>query len=98
MKEPDHSRFPAAVYAETVLSINFRDAQLRFLDSLIEIQYAHTLMLARQGIISEVTARRCVLGLNALDRAELARAPYDGRTEDLFFHVEDALELLCGKS
>jgi argininosuccinate lyase len=98
MKEPDNSRFPAAVYADTVLSINFRDAQLRFLDSLIEIQYAHTLMLARQGIISEATARKCVLGLNAVDRAELARAPYDGKAEDLFFHVEEALERLCGKS
>ena len=98
MKEPDNSRFPAAVYADTVLSINFRDAQQRFLDSLIEIQYAHTLMLARQGIISQEIARKCILGLNALDRAELASAPYDGKTEDLFFHVEEALERLCGKS
>jgi argininosuccinate lyase len=98
LKEPDNSRFPAAVYADTVLSINFRDAQLRFLDSLIEIQYAHTLMLARQGIISQEIARTCVLGLNALDRAELSRVPYDGKTEDLFFHVEEALERLCGKS
>ena len=73
MKEPDDSRFPAAIYADTVLSINFRDAQLRFLNSLIEIHYAHTLMLARQGIISEAIARKCVRGLNALDRAELAR-------------------------
>jgi argininosuccinate lyase len=98
LAEPDNSRFPAAIYADTVLSINFRDSQERFLDSLIEIQYAHTLMLARQGIISEETARNCVRGLNALDRAELASAPYDGKTEDLFFHVEGALERLCGKS
>ena len=98
MNQPDQSRFPAAVYADTVLAINFRDAQRRFLDSFIEIQYAHTLMLARQGIISEATARNCVRGLNALDRTELASVPYDGQTEDLFFHVEDVLERLCGKS
>ena len=98
MKEPDNSRFPAAVYADTVLSINFHDAQRRFLDSLIEIHYAHTLMLARQGIISDQIARQCVLALNALDRAEAARAPYDGKTEDLFFYVEEAIERLCGKS
>jgi len=98
LKEPDNSRFPAAVYADTVLSINFRDAQRRFLDSLLEIQYAHTLMLARQRIVSEEIARKCVLGLNALDRVELASVPYDGKTEDLFFHVEQALERLCGKS
>jgi argininosuccinate lyase len=98
MNQPDESHFPAAVYADTVLSINFRDAQRRFLQSLIEIQYAHTLMLARQGIISEATARSCVRGLNALDRTELAIIPYDGKTEDLFFHVENALERLCGNS
>jgi argininosuccinate lyase len=94
----DNSRFPAAVYADTVLSINFRDAQRRFLHSLIEIHYAHILMLARQGIISEEIARKCVAGLNALDREELASVRYDGKTEDLFFHVEEALERLCGKS
>jgi argininosuccinate lyase len=94
----DEPRFPAAVYADTVLSIIFRDAQQRFLDSLIEIQYAHTLMLARQGIISGEIARKCVLGLNALDRAAIASVPYDGKTEDLFFHVEEALERSCGKS
>jgi argininosuccinate lyase len=98
MKKPDDSRFPAAVYSDTVLAINFREAQRRFLDSLIEIHYAHTLMLARQGIISEEIARKCVLGLNALDRVELASVPYDGKTEDLFFHVEEALDRLCGKS
>ena len=98
MKERDDSLFPAPVYADTVLAINFRDAQQRFLDSLIEIQYAHTLMLARQRIISEEVARDCIRALNALDRAALVTAPYDGKTEDLFFHVEDALERLCGKS
>jgi argininosuccinate lyase len=98
LKEPDNSRFPAAAYADTVLSINFRDAQRRFLDPLLEIQYAHTVMLARQAIISEEIARKCVLALKTLDRAQLASVPYDGKTEDLFFHVEQALERLCGKS
>ncbi len=50
--------FPAPVYAETVLSINFRDAQRFFLDPLIEIHYAHTLMLARQGIIPRPMSRK----------------------------------------
>jgi argininosuccinate lyase len=98
MKKPDNSSFPAAVYADTVLSINFRDTQRRFLDALMEIQYAHTLMHARQGIIPQETARKCILGLNAVDRLELASVPYDGKTEDLFFHLEEVLERLCGKS
>src|SRR5258706_15488706 len=95
---PDSPRFPAAVYAETVLSVNFRDAQRLFLNSLIEIHYAHTLMLARQGIISPTAARACVHGLDQLNRSELSSVPYDGRSEDLFFFVEEALAQLCGRT
>ncbi len=98
MPANDSSGFPAAVYADTVLSINFRDAQRHFLKALIEIHYAHTLMLARQGIIPEATARRCVQGLDKLDLGELSTVPYDGRSEDLFFFVEGELERLCGRS
>jgi argininosuccinate lyase len=98
MPTQDHSRFPAAVYADTVLSVNFRDAQKHFLDALIEIHYAHTLMLARQRIIPEAVAKGCLRGLDELDRAELSSVPYDGKTEDLFFFIEEALERLCGKT
>jgi argininosuccinate lyase len=94
----DNSRFPAAVYAETVLSVNFRDAQKHFLDALIEIQYAHTLMLARQGIISVSIAGTCIGGLRQIDRDRLAGLAYDGNFEDLFFCVEAELERLCGKT
>ena len=94
MSEAD--RFPAAVYAETVLSVNFEDAQRYFLDALLDIHYAHTLMLARQGIIAGEVAKRCVEGLDSLDRGELSSARYDGSHEDLFFYVQAALERVCG--
>ncbi len=90
------SKFPAPVYAETVLSHNFRDAQRFFLESLLELHYAHTLMLARQGIIPAESARACIRALNALDREELRTAQYDGRFEDLFFYIEAKLESLAG--
>ena len=96
MPTQDNSRFPAPVYADTVLSVNFRDAQRHFLDALIEIHYAHTLMLARQEIIPQSTAQCCIRGLDDLDRSELSSVPYDGKSEDLFFFVEAALERLCG--
>lgn len=92
----DAEKFPAAVYAETVLAVNFADAQRYFLDALLEIHYAHTLMLARQGIIPLAVAQRCLEGLDSLDRVELAHASYDGKYEDLFFHIEAALERACG--
>ena len=90
------SDFPAPVYSETVLSHNFRDAQRFFLDSLLELHYAHTLMLARQGIIPAESARACILALAALDRDDLRSAPYDGKFEDLFFYIESKLEALAG--
>lgn len=90
------SKFPAPVYAETVLSHNFRDAQRFFLESLLELHYAHTLMLARQGIIPAESAKACIQALNALDREELRTAQYDGRFEDLFFYIESKLEALAG--
>ena len=90
------SKFPAPVYAETVLSHNFRDAQRLFLDSLIEIHYAHTLMLQRQGIIPAESARACLQALDVLDLEKIRSAPYDGTYEDLFFFVESRLEQLAG--
>ena len=89
-------RFPDPVYARTVLEVNFRDAQKFFLPPLIEIHYAHVLMLARQGIIAAAVGRRCLDGLAALDLPAIESAAYDGRSEDLFFYVEKALEIACG--
>jgi argininosuccinate lyase len=88
--------FPAPVYAETVLSHNFRDAQRLFFEALLDVHYAHTLMLARQGIIPASSARACLDALDRLDRAEILHASYDGKFEDLFFLVEARLEALAG--
>lgn len=39
-----NDQFPAPIYDETVLAVNFEDANKHFLDSLLEIHNAHTLM------------------------------------------------------
>jgi argininosuccinate lyase len=88
--------FPAPVYAKTVLSHNFRDAQRLFFDALMEVHYAHTLMLSRQGIIPAASACACLEALDRLDRAEILSASYDGKFEDLFFLVESRLDALAG--
>ena len=88
--------FPAAVYAETVLAVNFEDAKKYFLEALIEIHYAHTLMLARQGIISQADADACLRALDDLDRKAIGCAIYDGSCEDLFFYIEEELAKCCG--
>ena len=89
-------RFPAPLYAETVLAPNFHEAQRHFLDALLEIHYAHTRMLARQGILTEAEEKKLRDGLDQLNRSEIAGAIYDGTNEDLFFYVERLLEQICG--
>ncbi len=93
---PAEGEFPSPVYAETVLTENFRDAQRFFLDALIDIHYAHTVMLAKQEIVSKTSANACLCALDALDRERLRSMAYDGRFEDLFFAVQHEVEQLAG--
>jgi argininosuccinate lyase len=88
--------FPAPLYSETVLGPNFEDAKRYFLDALLEIHYAHSRMLAHQGILTGPEEQALRAALNQLDRAEIARARYDGSSEDLFFFIENLLERACG--
>jgi len=90
-------QFPAPVYADTVLAPNFEHAKKHLLESLIQIHYAHTRMLAKQSIISEPEARVLIAALDGLDRRRIERASYDGSCEDLFYFVEGMLEEACGR-
>jgi argininosuccinate lyase len=89
-------RFPAPVYTETVLNPNFEDAKRYFLDSLLEIHYAHTRMLAQQGILTSDEEHQLVAALDALDRGRIQSARYDGACEDLFYFIEARMEEACG--
>jgi len=95
-EDNDRAAFPAPVYRETVLEPVFADAKRSFLAPLIEIEYAHTLMLARQGIMPEGEAAACVKALDSLNLDEIRAAKYDGTFEDLFFFIEKKLAAICG--
>lgn len=90
------SKFPAAVYRDTVLTHIFADAKRLFLDSMLEIDYAHLVMLAEQRIVPRDVAVTCLRGLDALDVDAISRAEFDGSFEDLFFLLERRLAELCG--
>jgi len=92
----DTEQFPAPLYVETVLAPNFQEAQRHFLDALLEIHYAHTRMLARQGILTEAEEGKLHQALDQLNREEISAATYDGSHEDLFFYIERLLEQACG--
>jgi argininosuccinate lyase len=55
-------------------------------------------MLGSCGIISRAEKATLLGALAQLDRAEIARARYDGSVEDLFFFVETLLEKACGET
>src|SRR5689334_17289469 len=88
--------FPAPVYAETVLAHNFEDARTYFLDSLLEIHFAHTRMLAACGILTGDESRMLLAALRGLDRTRISTARFDGTYEDLFFFIESLLEEAAG--
>ncbi|QNI37374.1 argininosuccinate lyase [Edaphobacter albus] len=91
------TKFPAPIYRDTVLAPVFADAKRYFLEPLLEIEYAHTLMLARQGIMPDQEAASCIRALDALDREEIRSAEYDGSFEDLFFYLEKKFAAACGE-
>jgi argininosuccinate lyase len=92
------STFPAPIYRDTVLLQIFEDAKRYFLEPLLDIQYAHTLMLTRQGILSAEEAAQCLHALDTLDLDAIRTATYDGSFEDLFFLMEKKLAATCGAS
>jgi argininosuccinate lyase len=90
------SSFPAPVYRRTVLEQIFQNAKVYFLEPLLAIEYAHTLMLARQKIIPEQSAAICLRGLEQFDLEQIRREPYDPKVEDLYFYIEKKLIESCG--
>ena len=88
--------FPAPNYSANVLTDLFEDAKRLFLDYMIEVDYAHTVMLAEQSIITRVEALSLLVALDGLDRDSLRTSCYDGRCEDLFFYIERLITAACG--
>jgi argininosuccinate lyase len=75
------------IYINEILSPCFEVAKRRFYAAMMEVNLAHTLMLAQQEIIPIAVARPLCTAL----LARLEKPPengYDSRYEDLFFLIE----------
>src|SRR5260370_35489693 len=72
------SKFRAPIYRDTVLAQIFTDAKKYFLEPLLAIQYAHTLMLGRQGIMERRAGAAWLRALEGPDRGKIRHAVYDG--------------------
>ena len=84
-------------YVDQVLSENFEDAKALFLSPLMAIHRAHLVMLADRGIVTAGDARTLRGALDSISMADVRATPYDGRSEDLFFHVEQLIVEACGE-
>ena len=84
-------------YVDHVLSENFEDAKALFLSPLMAIHQAHLVMLAERGIVTPADARTLRGALDSISMADVRATPYDGRSEDLFFHVEQLIVEACGE-
>jgi argininosuccinate lyase len=87
----------APEYVSCVLNENFEDAKELFAGPLIAIHYAHLVMLAARGIVSNDDARAIRIALDALGTKDLSAVKYDGTYEDLFFYVERLIIESCGE-
>ncbi|UCF37041.1 MAG: argininosuccinate lyase [Acidobacteriota bacterium] len=85
----------AKEYIETVLAQNFEDAKRLFFQPLMDVHYAHLIMLEEVGILTRPEARELVLALDRITFSRIEPVAYDGSFEDLFFYIERLLEEDC---
>ena len=83
-------------YVRTVLNEIFEDQKTLFLDALMEINYAHLVMLNEQGIVPREEARAIRDALDALDLDAIRSVVYDGTYEDLYFYLEQRIIASAG--
>ncbi len=88
--------FPAANYKKNVLEDCFEDAKSYFLEALVEVDFAHAVMLGEQGIITVDERRTILRALRTLDFDDIRKAEYDGSFEDLFFYLQREITAACG--
>jgi argininosuccinate lyase len=87
----------APEYVKYVLYENFNDAKELFLAPLMSIHYAHLAMLAAQGIVRSDDAHALRVALDTVSQPDVRQAAYDGRSEDLFFHIDRLIAAACGE-
>ena len=91
-------KFPAQGYKDNVLSDCFADAQRYFLDHYLDVDRAHVLMLAEQGIVSAEELKSLLHAIEGLDVESMRTAEYDGSVEDMFFYIQREISNACGDS
>ncbi|SVD24283.1 uncharacterized protein METZ01_LOCUS377137, partial [marine metagenome] len=95
----NYNEFPAEIYSRTVLEPDFDIYRNVFANELHAINLAQTVMLQRQGLITESEASMTAEALfHIMENVDFASMTYDGSFEDLFFVIERELAKRIGIS
>ena len=95
--DQNFDKFPAAVYARSVLAPDLDIYRTFFSEALHDINVAHGIMLAKQGLLSTGECANILAALDEIHRTKpWANVPFDGSFEDLFFLVEQELGTIVG--
>ena len=88
-------KFPAQSYKDNVLADCFADAKEYFLDAYHQVDLAHAVMLAEQGIITNDELRELLNALRQLDFEAMRNRTYDGTFEDVFYLIQQEIAKRC---
>lgn len=91
-----NSAFPHPLYERYVLKPFFADAGTYYYAPMLAANKAHTVMLYRTGIISELNAGALLSALQQVEAEGLQALQYQSGVEDLFFAMERRLIEIAG--
>lgn len=89
--EKEGNQFPSKTYKDLVLEPAYNQAKFNAIRPMLQIHFAHLIMLVEEGIVKKEEAVKIVKSLNKIDIKEVGERFYNGSYEDLFFEVEDFL-------
>lgn len=83
--------FPSRTYQQIVLEPAFDQAKQNFIEPMIQIHFAHVIMLVEEGIISREEGMEIARAIKKINIDEIKSSEYNPDFEDLFFKVERLL-------
>ncbi|MET3696857.1 argininosuccinate lyase [Bacillus oleivorans] len=89
--EKEGTQFPSKTYTEMVLKPAFDEAKGNFVESMIQIHFAHLIMLVDVGLVSKTDARKIIAAIHHLKVQDIKESEYEAKFEDLFFKIEQLL-------
>ncbi|GAA0486089.1 argininosuccinate lyase [Salinibacillus aidingensis] len=83
--------FPSKTYKDIVLEPAYDQAKVNFVRPMLQIHFAHLIMLVEEGIVNQDDATKIVEAIKKINIEEFKKSEYNSSYEDLFFEIEHIL-------